>query len=239
MKFKIEGNVFDSGIIAPKVGNLIFEDFSDIKLEDGEEIANVARDSGFKLVTLGAEKPVKLSGFTHMGIIREVEADAENVWERIKNISNIFNVRSLGNNDWNHVKELLKIYPSNRYSNDSNLKPEQVIIHKLAILKHLAEQFPDYSLGLFSKENELMGFHFLRLFPDTVYLQELLVKPNYRVGFASLQLVKNNLELIIKNTKTKKLATRVYEDNNISINFFTKLGFGKLRKKEYYYHMWI
>ena len=240
MKFKIEDNLFDSGIIAPKVGNLVLEDYSDIDREDGSLIANHAKKENYSFIALGTETPVDLEGFVPMGVIHELEAKVSNAWENICNIPDMFNIRPLTGSDWNQVKELMDVYPPNRYSKDSNLKIEQVINHKLAILKHLAKNYPPYALGAFSKQNELLGFHFLRLGDDDImFLQELLVKPNYRVGFVSLQLVKENLNTVMKNTKIKCLATRVYEDNHVSINFFNKLGFVKVRKKEYYYHMWI
>ena len=126
-----------------------------------------------------------------------------------------------------------------RYSKDSHLTKETVLYHKQLILKHLAANFPKHSLGLFSKDEELAGFHFSRFNSDLFYLQELLVKPKYRIGFASLQLVRDNVKTILETTQVKSLATRFYDDNLASANFFAKLGFTKLRKKEYCYHMWL
>ena len=239
MKFEIKENQFDSGIIAPKVGELIIDDLSNIKKEDGREIKSCAKENGFNLVVLSSSSPVNLEEFSHLGVINEIEADINDVWNNLEKIPSMFNVRSLSALDWDEVKELLDIYPPNRYSKDPNLPKKLVEDHKLNILKLLAKNFPQYSLGLFSKENELVGFHFLRLVDSSsIYLQELLVRERYRVGFASLQLVKENIKLIKEDSNAKNLITRVYDDNNTSMSFFSRLGFKKLRKKEFYYHLW-
>ena len=240
MKFKIEDNLFDSGIIAPKVGNLVLEDCKNVHEGDGKLVRDCAREKKYSLITLGIETPVELDGFEHFGIIQEIEAKTDNVWKNVCNIPTKFNVRPIGDSDWEQVKELLYTYPPTRYSKDPNVTFEQVVMHKLSILKHLAKKYPKYAIGAFSKQDELIGFHFLRLTgADFLFLQELLVKPDYRVGFVSLQLVKENLSAVINDIGVKCLATRVYEDNNVSRNFFSKLGFLSLKKKEYYYHMWV
>ena len=240
MKFKIEENSFDSGVIAPKVGNLTLEDFRNLKKEDEKLISEAAQQNNYNLIVLSSLEPVELNGFSYVGVIHEVEADINQVWKNIENIPSLFKVKELDNSNWNEVKELLDIYPPNRYSKDIKIKKETVLEHKLTILKHLANTYPKYSLGLFSKENKLEGFHFLRITSDDLlFLQELLVKPTYRIGFAPLQLVKDNIKSIKDNTTVTTLATRFYENNLVSMNFFNRLGFTKLRKKEYYYHMWV
>ncbi len=239
MEFKIDENLFDSGIIAPKVGTLTLENYKDLKSDDSAPIVNHARNNKYNLITLGVESPVALKNFIYLGTIYEIQANLIDVWNTVKDIPSRFYVRKLNDSDWAPIKELLNLYPPTRYSRDPNVTMEQVVVHKLKILQYLAGQYPDYSLGAFSKDNELIGFHFLKLLEDKVFLQELLVKPNSRVGFVSLQLVKENLDRVKKNTNVNYLTTRVYEDNEISMNFFTKLRFVDCKKKEHYYHMWV
>ena len=142
--------------------------------------------------------------------------------------------------DWSTIKDFLEFYPSTRYSKDPNILTSNFIEHKLRILKLLANSYPDYSIGIFTDDGELIGVHFVKSdSKNSCYLQELLLKPRYRVGFTSLQLVKENLKRFRKNNNTKDLFTRVYDDNSVSINFFTKLGFSNLVKKEHYYHCWL
>ncbi len=240
MKFKIEENAFDTGVIAPRVGNLLLENYKFLKKDDEKEIVDFAKRNNYNLILLNSNEPIDLSSFLHVGTIYEVEASINDVWKNLENIPVLFKTKELSGADWTQVEELLDIYPPNRYSKDPKLTKEKVLTHKSLILKHLAKNFPKYSLGLFSKESELVGFHFSRAVDsDLLFLQELLVSPKYRVGFASLQLVKDNLKIIMENTSIKSLATRFYNDNSASMSFFTKLGFKKLRKKEYCYHLWL
>lgn len=239
MEFKLEENLFDSGIIAPKVGNLILENYRSLQDNDSDRIVHYARSNNYNLVTLAAEELLDLKDFVHFGTIYEVEADFTDVWDCIKDIPERFYIRQINESDWLHIKKLLYTYPPTRYSKDPNVTMEQVVVHKLNILKHLADKYPKYALGAFSSNDELIGFHFLRVLNNIILLQELLVNPGYRIGFVSLQLVKENLKIIRANSDLQRLATRVYEDNKTSINFFTKLKFLQLKKKEHYYHMWV
>ncbi len=238
--YRIEKNDFDSGLIATKVGDLILSDCNNLKEEDGIEFANYAHKNNYSLVYLKTTVPVKLKGFTHVGVIKKLTSTADVILDKVSKVQSKFLTRFIEDKDWVSIEELLYNAPPTRYSNDKNLTKEQVVKHKLAIFKHLTKLNPNLALAALSRSNELIGIHFLKLGENNdLVMQEIHVKPAYQIGFVSLQLVKENLNTACNSTKIKSVVTRVYEDNAKSIIFFKHLGFIEEGNKEFYYHLWL
>ena len=237
MEFKIEENSFDSKTLTPKAGNVILRSYNK---EIGLSVLNYARQEGYSFLSLKTPQPLEIEGFNLMGVIQILQNTIDIICSKVRNVEDKFSVRQIAGNDWEQIKELLYIASPTRFSKDPHLFSYQVVTHKLKILQHVAKQFPEYSLGAFSRENELLGFLFLRISEDQkLIFQEILVKPNCRSGFASLQLVKKNIDLAMAHNNFHDVITKIYTDNISSIEFFKKLGFVVTQDKEYHYHSWL
>lgn len=241
MKFRIETNEFDSSTLVPKAGNLVFDNGQEIITEQLiDDIKDNAKKEQYNFLSFKYNKEINLKEPDFVGITYELSANIEDVFYKLKPFTGKFKIRKIVDSDWDQIYKLLNFASNTRFSNDKKLDREKVKNHKTLIFKHLVKNFPDYSLAALGQNNEIVGVHFLRILNSSkVYLQEILIKPEYRIGFVSLQLVKENIDRIYKDKISRDIYTKIYADNSQSLKFFHKIGFTKLLSKEYHYHLWI
>jgi RimJ/RimL family protein N-acetyltransferase len=65
------------------------------------------------------------------------------------------------------------------------------------------------------------------------------VDPEFRRGFAALNLIRYNLErFAVAHPDARRLTVRIYDDNTASLRLFANLGLEPTGRQFHYYHCW-
>lgn len=130
--------------------------------------------------------------------------------------------------------------PPTRFGNDRRLTRAQVIEHKLALLQEYARREPTLAIVAEVGDGSIGGFQVSRISNDEFDFYELCVAPRYRRGLLATRLLRTNLERLLKlRPQAERIITHIYDDNETSIRFFTRLGFTATGESEHWYHGWF
>ena len=239
MKFHFSTNEFDSRLFAIQVAEVVLnpELCSDAAIE--EKIYSQALASHIDLVVIRAASKIHQPRFCQsVGCLETWTALPGSTILRLAKVPAKFKTRDLHLNDWPAIKGLLEFSSTTRFSADAHLSKESVHFHKLEMLKTHSAKSTNNGCVAVDAENRLIGFH-VGYMKDSVWnLYELLVAPQFRMGFVSLQLVKHLMSSATQASPPIELRTSIYSHNQESKRFFNQLGFVKTGSDVNFYHLW-
>ncbi len=239
MKIHFSTNEFNSKLFSIRVAEVVLTPEMCVDVEIGEKIYSQALASEIDLVVIRAALRINEPRFCQfVGGLETWTALPASAVSRLAKVPSKFKTRNLQPNDWPAIKGLLEFSSTTRFSADAHLSKESVQFHKLEMLKtHLAKSTNNGCVAV-DAENRLIGFH-VGYMKDSVWnLYELLVAPQFRMGFVSLQLVKHLMSSATQASPPLELRTSIYSHNQESKRFFNQLGFVKTGSDVIFYHLW-
>jgi ribosomal protein S18 acetylase RimI-like enzyme len=234
---------FDSGKLADRVGYAVLED-----AEAGpdlprriEELLEAAAAESFDLLWI--ESPAKLdtARLEYRGTVVELEGDRAKALAQARLADVRYDVTALkSDSDWDQVEGLMPYAAPTRFSTDAHISEASFRRHKVSLLKsHVENRNGAVALARSADEPGPIGYQCTSVDEDAVQLYDIAVHPRFRHGFAALNLLRWNLERFAELFPgTRRLATRIYDDNVASLRFFQHLGLSPTGRQHHYYHYW-
>ena len=199
-----------------------------------------AKNEGIKFLTITSISPLIELEKHFQGMLCEYTGNFSEVFNRVSAFPNRFRIEKMEESNFHHVIELAKYRSPNRFSTDTHFNSDNVFWHKISLYKTQFEKFPQLAFIAYTSNNQPIGYHFCTQDKNNITLYDLVVHPQYRIGIVAVDLIGACLKTAIQqNFKTTILTTKIYSDNKLSIEFFTKLGLKKNDKQKYYYHFWL
>ena len=238
VRFWIERNVFDSGVLAPNVGMLRHEDATTLLPHDGREIADAGRRAGYDLIMLASSRPVSLDGFVHLGTTEEYATTVADMERRLPR-SDHFLLEQVDAGGWAAVETLLDYGAPTRFRRDTKLTRETAARHKMINIKARAAPSPEFTVLARSRSGEPLGFLCAFVRDRTFVLYELMIGPHAARGVIAGELLRENVNALRRRQPgIEKVIALVYTDNTESIAFFTRLGLRSTGRLTSHYHLW-
>jgi ribosomal protein S18 acetylase RimI-like enzyme len=231
--------VFDSGMIAPRVGSIILGESETLREEDVPSLTDAAAEEHFDLVWVQASSRLNTQLLDYRGTLVEMAGRREDVLSRARLADQRYGIRTLqSETDWLDVERLLAFAAATRFSTDAHVSQAQFRQHKLALLKsHVQNRYGEVALAYSS--GQPLGYQCTSLEDDSVNLYEIAVDTAFRRGFAGLNLVRYNLDrFALTHPDAERVVARIYEDNVPSLRFFEHLGLRATGRLLHYYHLW-
>lgn len=230
--FKIKQNLFDSGLLAPKVGEV----FCIGKVKDYElEIEESARREKYDLVSLTSVTPEEFNRFKYMGSLISLEIDIQNFKNNLEKLPDKYELKDFLEENWRFIENCIPHLWGSRFSRDQNISFENYKKHKLKLIKHYYQNYPTIFKVREIKEgfDAFLFSYFLR--EDLIYYEGFITE-NYRTGLLGASFLKQTVYDGIKRG-AKRVKTNVYKDNIRFLKTYKGLGFKETGEK-HFYHLW-
>jgi ribosomal protein S18 acetylase RimI-like enzyme len=235
-------NTFDSGKVAARVGSLILE--NDDGLGDAAllELIDAAVADELDFVWIQTYAKLQTNLLEYRGMLVEMEGDREKALAQARLASLRYDVRALkSDSDWHQLARLLPFAAPTRFSTDPHISVASAREHKMSLMKsHVENRNGTVALAYSPSEPARpVAFHCASLDEGAVQLYEIAVDPEFRRGFVALNLIRHSLEFFASRfPEIRRVATRIYSDNETSIRFFQYLGLSATGRHLHYYHCW-
>jgi len=230
--FEIKENLFDSGLLASKVGEVILPS-TFLAVED--DIAKLARDENYDLIYLSSNKYLELKKFRHMGTLISLETDIDAFQKKLINLPDKYILKDFSSNKWHLIKKSIPNLWASRFSRDENISSKSYQDHKLKLIKHYYNKFPTI-FKIAESRGELDAFLLSYLSDEDLIYYEGFITPKFRTGLLGASLLKHTVaEGKIRGAK--RVKTKLYSDNIRFLKTYMGLGFKEIERK-YYFHFW-
>lgn len=239
--FRIEDQPFDSGRIARKVGVVSLENGTGLPNEAGAAICESGRRSGYDLLTLEAGAPVDLAGFEARGVALTLEGRLDDVAKQLSKLRTVAHVRPIEGRDWPIVEDMLRWAGRTRFTSDPRIPGSVARVHKLAMLREVAETRPGCTLvaAVGAAGAPLAGLQSSYLTDDAAVFYEIMVDPERRSGFVASGLLAEGARRLRQLRPGGPVRARIYLDNTPSIKLFTRVGMSPTGREDHHYHAWL
>lgn len=238
VRFRLERNVFDSGVLAPNVGILRHDDATALLPHDGGEIADAGRRAGYDLITLASSRPMSLDGFVYLGTTEEYATTVADLDRHLPR-SDHFLLEHVDAGGWAAVELLLDHGAPTRFRRDEKLTPDTATRHKMINIKARAARSPEYSVLARSRSGEPLGFQCSFVQDRTFVVYELMIGSRAARGVIASELLRENVNALRRHQPAiEAVMALVYTDNTESIAFLTGLGFQATGRLTSHYHLW-
>ena len=116
--FKIKENLFDSGLLAPKVGEIFcFEKIINYEAE----IEKIARKENYNLVCFSSPSTEDLQRFKYKGTLISLEIEIQNFKENIQTLPDKYELKDFLIENWDYIENSIPHLWGSRFSNDENI----------------------------------------------------------------------------------------------------------------------
>jgi hypothetical protein len=213
-----------------------------------ELIWEKAKACDIRFLTVVAERPIPHLSQYSSGTLYEYEGSFRVVKSLISNFPRRFHIVPITDECWADVLDLSHYRSGNRFSFDSHFNKHAVYEHKVKLYKRQCELFPQLAFIAYANDGQPLGFHIGMNFiggdsanSDSALIQyDLVVKPDYRIGAVAMDLVSACIHGASEAAfSPTRVLTKIYDDNQISSNFFRKIGLNENGKQYNYYHLWF
>jgi len=230
--FKIKENLFDSGLLAPKVGEIFcFEKIINYEAE----IEKIARKENYNLVCFSSPSTEDLQRFKYKGTLISLEIEIQNFKENIQKLPDKYELKDFLIENWDYIENSIPHLWGSRFSNDENITFKNYQKHKLKLIKHYFQNYPSIFKVRETKEGyDAFLFSYLKN-EDLVYYEGFITE-NYRTGLLGTSLLKQTVNEGIKKG-AQRVKTNVYSDNIRFLKTYKGLGFKETGEK-HFYHLW-
>lgn len=235
-------NTFDSGKLAARVGSLILEDEDGIRDAALVELIDAAVADGLDLVWIQTCAKLETDLLEYRGTLVEMEGDRDDALAQARLASVRYDVRAVNSDsDWHQLARLLPFAAPTRFSTDPHISVASARQHKISLMKsHVENRSGTAALAYSaSQPDRPVAYHCASLDERAVQLYEIAVDPEFRRGFVALNLIRHSLEFFTSRfPEIRRVATRIYSDNEASLRFFQYLGLCATGRQLHYYHCW-
>jgi ribosomal protein S18 acetylase RimI-like enzyme len=231
---------FDSGKLAPRVGNIILTDAETVTDDIAAELIDHAAADDFDLVWIESPARLETSRLDYRGTIIEVQGDRDTVRASLPPGDISCEVRPLEtDSDWRTLEELMRFAAASRFTTDPGIPTAAFRTHKLALLRAHVENRQGVVSIAWSAEGSAVGYTCTSIQDQTAYVYDLAVDPGFRRGSVGRTLLRHNLERFTRtHPEIRRYVTRIYEDNIPCLRLFWNLGYVNTGRLFHYYHCW-
>jgi len=233
---------FDSGRLAPRVGNLTLSDGERITDDAAALLIEKAAADDYDFVWIESLTPLETTRFEHRGTIIELQGDRDTARASINLAELRCDVRPLEiASDWATLEELMRFAAASRFTTDPRIADASFRQHKLALLRAHIENRQGVVAIAYSRDEPArpVGYTCTSINEETAYVYDLAVDPDFRRAAVALTLLRDNLERFAStHPGIRRYMTRIYEDNIPCLRLFRNLGYTDTGRLFHYYHCW-
>lgn len=172
-----------------------------------------------------------------VGELIELQGSLQMMRSTLLSIDARFSSTPLSDENWSEVRRLQQYAGQTRFSVDPHFTADEVINHKLKMLRIYRQEEPELALHIVAK-GRFQGFQVSNFSEQMLNFYEVIVDPEHWGNFITLDLFRDVLgRALTLRPDCTKVGTKIYAGNRRSLGFFKRMGMKEVGRK-YFYHLW-
>lgn len=233
---------FDSGKLAPRVGNVVLSEGETIDDDAVAGMIESAAADDFDFVWIESRTKLDTTLLDYRGTIVELQGDRDEALSKINIPGTQCACRPLEiDSDGVIFEQLLRFAAESRFTTDPRISDAAFRQHKLALLQgHIANRQGVITFAYWPDDPARpIGYTCTSINEQAAHVYDLSVDPDFqRANVARTLLVSSLTRFASLHPEIRRFMARIYDDNIPCLRLMRSIGFADTGRLFHYYHCW-